>query len=65
MIEGLLIRPVRLGDEVTMQGYCKTGATLEQVRRQVECTVRDSREGIMTHRVADLDGGHWHRDAAR
>ena len=56
MIEGLTVRPVRPGDEVTMQAYCKTGTTPDQVRRQVECTVRDARDGVMAHLVADLNG---------
>jgi hypothetical protein len=49
------VRPVRLGDEVGIQANCKTGATLEQVREQVEWTAAEHRSRWLAHFVAEYE----------
>lgn len=50
------MRPVRLGDEVGIQANCKTGATLEQVREQVQWTAAEHRSRWLAHFVAEYEG---------
>lgn len=50
-----VVRHVRLGDEVGLQANCKTAVSLEQVRAQVELTVRDAGFPRLAHFVAARD----------
>lgn len=51
-----VVRYVRLGDEVGLQANCKTAVSVEQVRAQVELTVRDAGYPRLAHFIAERDG---------
>lgn len=47
------IREAQLGDARALQASCKTAATLDQVRAQIEWTVREAGYPRLAHFVAD------------
>jgi GNAT superfamily N-acetyltransferase len=50
------IRPARPGDEVGIQANCKTAATLEQAREQIQWTTAEHRVRWLAHFVAEYEG---------